>query len=370
MINKERELDLFLSLVKIDSESGNERAMCERLQELASEIEGAEIRTEEAGDFYTTNGKNVIVWIKGSLPGEPVLLSSHMDTVVPGNGIRPVVGEDGIVRSSGDTILAADDKAGISEIFEAIRTIKEKGLPHRDIEIIFSVGEEQGLYGAKSIDVSKLHARQGYILDTGGTPGRVITCQPGQYSFTAKIIGKRAHAGNQPEAGVSAIQAMAKAIAGMKLLRVDEITTCNIGSIEAKFPTNIVPDECVIKGEVRSRDKERLDAQERHVYDCLKKAADEAGASLEYEKTVKYLAYKMEDDVPVVKEFLDALKRQGVEPCVEGAGGGSDANIYNQKGMQCIVVATGMRGGHALDEHLYIEEMYKATEILIDVLTH
>ncbi len=369
MINRQRMLDQFLELIQIDSESGNELAMSEKLIGLLKAIPGAEVRTEAAGDFYKTNGCNVIGWIKGSLPGEPILLSAHMDTVVPGNGIKPVV-KDGIVSSDGTTVLAADDKAGIAQIFEAICSIKESGTPHRDIEVIFSVGEEQGLYGAKSIDVSKLHARQGYVLDTGGRPGRIVTCQPGQYSFSATITGRSAHAGNRPEEGISAIQTAAKAIANMKLLRVDELTTSNIGVIEANFPTNIVPESCFVKGEVRSRSKTRLDEQERHIYQCFEDACKAAGASLEYEKTVKYLSYEMDLSAPVVAEYVAACGRLGVEPLIEGAGGGSDANIYNQYGMQCIVVGTGMYKNHTSAEILNIEEFGKCAEIILDVLTH
>jgi len=369
MINNKRMLDRFLELVQIDSESGNELGMCERLMAELRTIPGAEIRTEASGDFYKTNGYNIIADIPGTLPGEPILLSAHMDTVVPGNGIKPQV-RDGVVYSDGTTILAADDKCGITEILEAVESIKEQGKAHRSIEIIFSVGEEQGLYGARSIDTSKLKARQGYIMDTGGAPGKIVACQPGQYSFFVTITGRRSHAGNTPEAGISAIQVAAKAIANMKLLRVDELTTCNIGEIHSQFPTNIVPETLTLKGEARSRDVARLEAQMEHIYKCFEDACAEAGASFEFEKTLKYQAYKMEDDAPVIAEISESLRRLGVEPSIQGAGGGSDANIYNQQGMQCVVLGNGMREGHALTEHLFIAEMDLAAEVLYDVLTH
>ena len=369
MIDKQRMLDSFLELIRIDSESGNELAVCERLVEKLKAIPGTEVRTEAAGDFYKTNGYNIVAWVKGSLPGAPILLSAHTDTVVPGNGIHPVI-EDGIVRTDGTTVLAADDKAGAAQILEAVTAIKESGTPHRDIEIIFSVGEEQGLYGAKSIDVSKLRARQGYILDTGGQPGRIVTCQPGQISFTATVTGRSAHAGNRPEEGISAIQAAARAVANMELLRVDELTTANIGVFESVYPTNIVPESCFVKGEVRSRSASRLEEHEKHIYQCFKDACEAAGASLKYEKTVKYLAYDMDLSAPVVAEYVAACERLGVEPLIEGAGGGSDANIYNQQGMQCIVVGTGMYRNHTSAEILNIEEFGKCAELIFDVLTH
>ncbi|MBR0130891.1 MAG: M20/M25/M40 family metallo-hydrolase [Firmicutes bacterium] len=369
MINESRILDNFLELVQIDSESGHELAMGNKLIELLETIPGMQVRVESAGSFYKTNGFNVIGWLEGTLPGEPILLSAHMDTVVPGKGIKPQI-RDGFVYSDGTTVLAADDKAGIAEIFEAIRTITEQDLPHRSTEIIFSVGEETGLNGAKSIDVSKLHAKQGYVLDTGGHPGRIVNCQPGQYSIEATITGRSAHAGNQPEEGISAIQVASCAIAKMRLLRVDELTTCNIGSIVSEYPTNIVPEKCSVKMEVRSRDAKLLDKQEAHVRRCFENACRKFGAQLEYSKRTKYLSYKIEDDASVIREYAESCKRQGVEPRLDGAGGGSDANIYNQQGLQCVVVSTGMSGNHAVTEKLNIAEMNKAAEILADVLTH
>ena len=369
MINEKRLLDTFLELIRIDSESGSELDMDNRLLALLEAIPGVQIRTEAAGSFYKTNGFNIIAWIPGDLPGEPVLLSAHTDTVVPGKGIKPQI-RDGFVYSDGSTILAADDKAGIAQILEAVRSIKEQGLSHRSIEILFSVGEETGLNGAKSINVEKLHARQGYVLDTGGSPGRIVNCQPGQYAVTAVITGRSSHAGNQPEAGISAIQVAAHAIANMKLLRVDELTTCNIGSIESSYPTNIVPEKCSIKMEIRSRDLGLLDAQEAHVRRCFEEACAKFGASLEYDKLTKYLSYKIEEDAPVITEYTAVCRRNGVEPRLEGAGGGSDANIYNQKGLRCVVVSTGMYGNHAVTEKLNIAEMNKAASILADLLTH
>jgi tripeptide aminopeptidase len=369
MINEQRILDTLLELVQIDSESGNELAMGNKLIEMLEAVPGMKVRVEAAGSFYHTNGFNVIGWLEGTLPGDPILLSAHMDTVVPGNGIKPQI-RDGFVYSDGTTILAADDKAGIAEIFEAIRSLTEQGIPHRSVELLFSVGEEVGLNGAKSIDVKKLKARSGYVVDVGGAPGRIINCQPGQYKIDVTITGRSAHAGNQPEAGISAIQAAACAIAKMKLLRVDELTTCNIGSIVSEFPTNIVPDKCSIRMEVRSRDIKLLNKQEAHVRRCFVNACAKFGAELEYSKKTSYVSYKIEEDSRVIREYAESCRRQGVEPRLEGAGGGSDANVYNQQGLECVVISTGMYGNHAVTEKLNIAEMNKAAEILADVLSH
>ena len=210
MINKERLLSTFVDYVQIDSESKNEKAMSERLVKDLSSL-GFEAYADESGKAAGSNGNNVYCYIPGTLDLEPILFSAHMDTVTPGIGIEPII-EDGYVKSKGNTILGGDNKAGICAVMEALKTIKEHDLPHRPMEIVFSISEEVGLLGAKNLDYNNLKSKKAIILDSGGNAGKIIVQAPGQAKIYAKIFGKAAHAGNSPESGISAIMVGAEAV--------------------------------------------------------------------------------------------------------------------------------------------------------------
>lgn len=364
-INEERLLKEFLEFIQIDSESCNEKAMGERLCQVLKEM-GLEPITDEAGKTYDSNGFNVFARLPGE--GEPMVLTAHMDTVVPGVGVKPEI-RDGVIYSDGTTVLGGDDKSGICGILEAVRVILENKLPHRPAEIIFSIGEEGGMRGAKAFDCSQLKSKRAYVFDSSGEVGKVIVGAPGQIKVFADVVGRRAHAGLAPEDGVSAIQVMAKAIARMNLLRIDEETTCNIGTIKAEYATNIVPERCSIIAEVRSRNIDKLNAQAEHIRQCLQEACDEAGAVLECELRTNYVSYKVPEDSEMVKDLLSCIEKIGREPLVTLGGGGSDANIYNQKGIQSVVLGTGMTKVHTTSECIKIVNLNDTARLALALLT-
>ena len=367
MINAERLLDTFLRYVQIDSENGHEKVMGETLVRDVKAL-GLDPITDKAGETFGSDGFNVFFRFPGTLPGDPFVLSAHMDTVVPGKGIKPFI-EDGIIKSGPDTILGGDDKSGICGILEAITTILEKGLPHRTAEVVFSIGEEGGMRGAKAFDMSQLQSKRAFVLDSSGDVGKVIVGAPGQIKIFADVVGKRAHAGLAPEQGISAIQVAAKGSARMNLLRIDEETTCNIGTIKAEYATNIVPDRVSLVAEVRSRNFDKLNAQAAHMKDCLQAACDEAGAQLEIELRTNYVSYRVPEDSETVKMVLDAAKRVGVKGFTALGGGGSDANIFNRNGIEAVVLGTGMTKVHTTEEILKIENLNNIAELAFQLLT-
>lgn len=367
MINAERLLDTFFRYVQIDSESGHEKAMGETLVKDVKAL-GLDPITDKAGETFSSDGFNVFFRFPGTLPGDPFVLSAHMDTVVPGKGIRPFI-EDGVIQSGPDTILGGDDKSGICGILEAITTILEKGLPHRTAEIVFSIGEEGGMRGAKAFDMSQLKSRRAFVLDSSGDVGKVIVGAPGQIKVFADVVGKRAHAGLAPEQGISAIQVASKGIARMNLLRIDEETTCNIGTIKAEYATNIVPDRVSLIAEVRSRNFDKLNAQAAHIQDCLQAACDEAGAKLEIELRTNYVSYNVPEDSETVKMVLAAAERVGVKGFTALGGGGSDANIFNRNGIEAVVLGTGMTKVHTTEETLKVSNLNNIAEMAFQLLT-
>lgn len=362
MVNNKRLLETFLEYVQIDSETGNEKAFADRMVQELTAL-GGTVTTDEAGAAIGSNGYNIYATFEGTLPGESILFSAHMDTVKPGVGIKPVVA-DGIVRSSGDTILASDDKSGVVGIIEAIRSLKEQGVPHRTFEVVFTIWEEGGLRGAKQLDYSRIKSKKGVALDSSGDVGKIIAQAPGQIKIFADVIGKTAHAGIAPETGISAIQVAAHGIAKMKLLRIDEETTANIGTINAQFATNIVPDKVSIIAETRSRNYDKLQAHAKHMVDCLQSACDEFGAKLECRCDTSYVSYNIPHDHALIKELSSVLTDMGIEPIVGSTGGGSDVNIFNLNGIDSVVLATGMSKVHTTDEYIEVRQLELTAEMM------
>ena len=211
MINEKRLLDTFIGYAMIDSETKNEKAMGEKLVEDLKAL-GLEVKTDKAGEGFGSNGFNVCAYLPGTIPGEPTIMCAHMDTVTPGNGIKPLI-DDGIIHTDGSTILSGDDKSGIAAIMEAVKVIKEQNLPCRNTEILFTIGEEGGMNGVKNMDLSMITGKEAMVFDASGDVGKILTCGPGQIKIFATIIGRSSHAGLAPEEGISAIQVAAKGIA-------------------------------------------------------------------------------------------------------------------------------------------------------------
>lgn len=375
MINQERIKNLLLELVQIDSVSREERDVARRIQQLCEEM-GAEVFVDDAGEKVGGNTGNVIARFPGTIPGaEPIMMSAHMDTVVPGKGVRPVV-EGDIIRTDGTTVLGGDDKSGVAVIIEAVRCLQEQNIPHAPVDAVFSICEEVGLLGAKHLDLSKVRARYGLVFDSDD-PGFLFTKGPSANHFEFKIHGLESHAGVAPEYGISAIRIAAEAISAMKLFRVDEETTANIGVIRGGEATNIITNLVTLRGEARSLDDAKLEAQTAHMIKCLEDAAAKyevtvegvtTRARVESEVTREYHAMDVADDSRVVKLVKDAAARMGLKVETMASGGGCDANIFNKRGIECANLGTGMRAIHTVKEWLDVKDMYASAEMTLEVL--
>ena len=365
MINKERLLSTFLDYVQIDSESTHEGAIAARVAEDLKAI-GCQISVDDSAAKTGSETGNLYAVLPGSMEEEPILFAAHMDTVVPGVGVKPVI-ENGVIRSSGDTVLGGDDKSGIAAIVEALRTIVENNLPHPTIEALFTVCEEVGLRGSRNMDYSRITAKKAAVLDSSGDAGKIIVAAPGQYKLNAAVIGRRAHAGVAPEEGISAIQVLCEAVSNMKLLRIDEETTANIGTISAQYATNIVPERAELVGECRSRRDDKLEAQGRHMMDCLQAACDKFGATLEGGLTKAYSAYSYTEDDPFVQELMAACRKAGLEPTLAASGGGSDANNMSAHCLKALVLGTGMAKVHTVQEEITVKNLEDTAALVLAI---
>jgi len=365
-INQDRIVNAFMDYVRIDSPTKSEGQFAAFIAKELRDL-GFEVYVDDAGEKAGSDTGNVIGVLKGVKPVQPVLFSCHMDTVSPGVGIKPVI-RDGVIYSDGTTILGGDNKAGIAAIVEAVRVLKEEGVAHGDIEISFSIYEEGGLFGAKYLDYSKLRSKMGFVLDSGGDPGQIIIQGPAQDKITAKIIGKPAHAGVSPEEGISAIQVAAAAINEMKLLRIDEETTANIGNIEGGVATNIVCPEVLIKAEARSLSKEKLAAQTQHMVDCFERAAEKFGAVAEVETERMYDPFVISESDEVVEVVKEACGLIGIKAFTGSTGGGSDTNVFNANGIKAVNLGIGERKPHTLEEHLRIEDLVNTARLVLGIV--
>lgn len=367
MVNEKRLIESFMELVKIDSISREEKNLADFLIEKLEDL-GLEVIIDQAGEKVKSNSGNLIACLKGNIKkATPIMFSAHMDTVVPGKNINPLLKGEKIV-SSGKTILGADDKAAIAALLEALHIIKENNIPCGDIEILFTICEEIGLLGAKNLDVSSLNAQIGFVLDSGGQVGKIIDAAPSQNSLEIIIHGKSAHAGSNPEEGINAIQVAGFALSRMKLGRIDEETTTNIGLISGGKATNIVPDKVTLKGEVRSRNEKKLEKYTEQLKKIIGDTAQEFKAKAEVKVNKEYFCYNLSPGDQAVSIAVKAAKNIGLQPSLGPSGGGSDANVFNKKGFPAVDLAIGMEKVHTLEEYILIKELKNTTEYILSII--
>ena len=374
MINKQRICDEFAQLAAIDSPSFSESIIAEYLQKRFERL-GATIEFDQAGSIIGSNSNNMIARIPGTKAGEPFILSGHMDTVTPAENVQPVL-KDGIFTSAGDTILGADDKAGLTEIIEAIEVLREQNIPHVDLEIVITICEEQGLLGAKHFDYKKLKGKRGIALDTSGID-IIINKAPSANRFKIDIFGHEAHAGICPEQGISAIRIAAKAIARLNLGRIDDETTANIGMIQGGQAINIIPKLVTLQGEVRSHNPDTLRRKTEEIIRIVEEEVMQASvadnpsgkqASMAMELSEDYPAMHVSKDAEVIGLLLEAGAELGRPQQIHSAGGGSDANIFNANGIEMVILACGMDKVHTVHEQVKVADMEAVSALLVETI--
>jgi tripeptide aminopeptidase len=365
-LHKERLVDEFIEMVQISSLSLKEKNFADKLINKLTAL-GLEVLVDNAGEKSNGNTGNIIAKLKGNTSAPTVMFSAHMDTVVPGENIKPQIRE-GTIYSDGTTILGADDKAGIAAILEAIRHIKENNIKHGDIELVFFIAEEGGLFGSKYLDYSKVQSKMAFILDSGGPVGDVIVQGPSQMKIFADFKGKAAHAGVAPEKGINAIQVASRAINNMNLLRIDHETTANVGVITGGTATNIVTDAVHVKFEARSLNNDKLKAQSDHMVDCINKACEEFNTTSDLQVTLNYPAFTIDKDAPIARLVTRAIEDLGLTANLTSTGGGSDTNILNGNGIPAVTLAIGMNNVHTTSENIAIEDMVKASELVVAIV--
>jgi tripeptide aminopeptidase len=373
MVIAERLAETFRSLAATGSVSRREGALAADLRRRL-EVLGAEVWVDDSAAKTGSDTGNLFARLRGANYGPALLLNAHMDTVQPGEGVS-VQFEDGLFTSDGQTILGADDKSAIAVILEALNVLRERDIPHGPVEIVLTTCEEVGLAGARHLDFSRVTAPFGYTLDGSDTDG-IIVQAPSANRFEIRVIGRDAHAGAHPEQGINAIHLAAKAMAELTIGRIDRETTCNIGRIEGGTATNVVPPLVILQGEARSHDETKLESVTSGILAAFERivAAEREGRSpdglprLEARVERSYSATRIPVEHPLVDLAQRAAQGLGRNLRTKISGGGSDANIFFEKGIPLGILGTGMREIHTVREHVRLDDMIRATELLLEII--
>jgi tripeptide aminopeptidase len=361
-------LPLFLELAAVPSPSGDERAVANRVVRYLRDL-GIEPREDGAGAMIGSSAGNIVARLPptGAERGTPIFFCAHLDTVPPQGSIRPVL-DDGFVTNESGTILGADNKASVAVMLEAGRLLLAEGRPHAGIEFVFTVREETGCEGASALEDADLAATTGFVYDLEGPIGEIVVAAPYQRTIDAVFKGRAAHAGMAPEEGRSAITAAARAIADLRLGRLDHQTTANVGTIHGGVARNIVPDRCRLVAEARSLDEGRLEEVLAEMLDGLVYAASISECEVETQLGSNYPGYRLDEGDPAFRLARLALDRSGFAVRPVESNGGADANIFNSRGRHCVNLANGMTRIHSPEERISVADLEAMVGVSLELI--
>ena len=357
MINQERLVNAFCELVKIDSPSDEEEAVAQHLTDQLARL-GFQVDRDAHGNLIASeDGAN------------PLMLSAHMDTVEPGRGIKPQVVGDRI-QSDGATILGGDCKAGLAAIMESLESAAEDGSPRRPVQVVFTRGEEIGLVGAANLDYSMIKCREAVVFDGNGPVNTITGASPTYMRFDVSVTGRGAHAGVEPEKGLSAIRIASEIISDLPNGRLDEETTFNVGLISGGTVRNAVPVEATFGGEFRSHNTESIDLLRMQVLSSLQRAREKyRDANIQEELEMMFRMYRLDPNEPVVRLVTGLLKDLRLEPDIRPSGGGTDANAMRLNGIDCVVVGMSTNEMHTVDEYVVIPDLMATAQFCHTLMT-
>lgn len=361
-------VDLFLELAALPSPPGEERAVADVVARYLRDL-GLAVDEDDAGTKVGSTMGNLYCRIEPTRGGTPLFLCAHLDTVPPDGPLEPVI-DDGVVRNAGGTILGADNKAAVAAMLDGTRRLLAENRRHGGLELLFTPKEEVGLLGAAAFDQERLAAGIGYVYDQAAPIGDVILGAPYSQAMQVRFHGRAAHSGMYPEEGRSAVVAAARAIADLRLGRVDEETTANVGTIQGGTAGNIVPEWCTLEAEARSHDERKLGTLVQEMLDSFSFAAGLEDCEVETKVSKSYRGYRFKRDDEVVRIAHAALERTGYTPSYGLSGGAADANIFNERGLACLNLANGMQDIHTPDERITVDDlegMVEVTLALVDV---
>lgn len=376
-VDRDRVREEFFRLTAFDAESFHESKIASYVKRkliqlgLTVEEDGAAAKIAQAHPESKDTASNLYGYLKGTVPGQPLLFSAHLDTVKPGIGKKAVLQEDGTITSDGTTVLGADDVSGLTSILEALTVIQEKHLDHPDLEIFITVSEEPYCEGSRFAEYDRLKAKQGYVLDLDGPVGRAAIAAPSIISLKVEVEGKASHAGFAPEKGINALSIAADALSHIRTGRVYNDITVNFGTIHGGSGRNIVPERITVEGEIRGTEHENALCEAELIRQIFEKSAKKYGGSIQFTVTEHIHSYFVSENSEVVQRFLKAagVGLQCAKPECITTYGGSDANRLNEHGIETIVIACAMEKSHNTEEYTVLYELERAAQLTLLLMT-
>jgi tripeptide aminopeptidase len=357
---RERLLDDFVRLCEIESPSKEERNVADAVRAELRSL-GLHVEEDDSGQDTGSDAGNLLARIAGPDGSPTVLLCAHLDTVPLSAPVE--VGQDnGVLSNRHEAILGADNKAAVATVLGAARRLVADGSPV-GVEILFTTCEELALAGAKALERGRLRSDFGYVFDHASPVGELVLSSPTYYRLELDFRGQAAHAGIRPEAGRNAIAAAARAVVAMKLGRLDEATTANVGQIEGGTAANVVAERCRVVLEARSLDDARAGEVVSSIVDAATEAASDAECDVETTVERLFRGYKLQRSAPLVEAAARALESRRIEPVYINTGGGSDANALIAAGLPVLNLANGTERNHQPDESVTVD----ALETMLDV---
>lgn len=367
MINEKRLIDNFLKLTSINSPSKKERQLADYLIRYFQSL-NLKVIEDQAGSKISGNCGNLYCKIPSTNSKlTPIAFFAHLDTVKDTTNINVKVSET-FIETDGSTILGADDKAGVAIMLELAHQCREKKLAHGGIELIFTVAEESGLEGAKHFNVESLDSKIGFVLDSGDRVGSYVVQAPTEYEIEIEVYGKAAHAGVEPEKGLNAIYLTAQGLTALPMGRVDEITTFNIGIITGGESTNIIPDYVGLKGELRSLNDQKAETCVKKFRQIFEAEILELGGKTQFKYNKTYSSFDVTNNEQLKQIIFSAAQRIGVAPKGVSRGGGSDANIFNEKGLPTTNLGLGMQEEHTPKEKIAINDLIGGAKLVSAII--
>ena len=368
MINENRLLNEFIELVSVPCPSKDEKAEAELI---IAKLRAMGLEPEMDNAHAKTGGTcgNVWAYVKGTVKEAPTLLfEAHMDSVAPTTGTK-VVRKNGVLYSDGTTTLGGDDKVGVASMLEAVRALKEDGVRHGDIQLLFTVSEEIGCLGVVNLDKAKIKADYGYCMDIGGAMGEITYAAPKLYDIYVTVKGKAAHAGIAPEEGVNAIMLAAAALAKLPAYgRIDAETTFNIGMFNAGIGTNIVCPEAKFVIDMRSLNVAKLEKLKDDTMALIKKTVEAGKGQVEFEVVEGCPAVELNKEHPCIELAKRAAENLGFKVALKTTGGCSDGNYLCGYGLPCGLLSTGMSNVHTTEEYLKESDLYDTARWIYETI--
>ena len=315
------------------------------------------------------SGKHVTPRIVEKYDGEDIVLNKEKEIVLSPSQfpeLRHYIGQDLIV-TDGNTLLGADDKAGIAENITAVDYLmKHPEIKHGDIRIAFNPDEEIG-QGAHKFDVEKFGAEWGYTMD-GGEIGELEFENFNAAVAKVTFKGRNVHPGYAKHKMLNSIRVANQFIIMLLRWETPEHTEGYEGFYHLISIEGTV-EETVLTYIIRDHDRDRFERRKKELEHLTRKINNEfpGCASIEIKDQYYNMREKIEPVMHIIDVAIQAMKNVDVTPKVQPIRGGTDGAQLSFKGLPCPNIFAGGLNFHGRYEFVPIPSMEKASQVIVEI---